>query len=82
LIVVLAAITPNKVLKDANVCASPAAGTPNHCEGDFAWLERISFNDLLQEWCNARPESITESAYVNGALKEFLQPYIQVPELR
>ncbi|PNP83180.1 hypothetical protein FNYG_03502 [Fusarium nygamai] len=53
----LAAITPDQVREDANVCASPAAGTPAHRKGDFAWLERISFNDLLQEWCNAHPES-------------------------
>ncbi|WKT43258.1 hypothetical protein QSH57_008094 [Fusarium oxysporum f. sp. vasinfectum] len=51
------AITPDQFRDDTNVCARRAAGVPAHREGDFTWLEKISFNDLLQEWCNARPES-------------------------
>ncbi|KAM5514205.1 hypothetical protein FOXYSP1_05171 [Fusarium oxysporum f. sp. phaseoli] len=50
---------------DTELVASRAAGQSTVSEAGFTLLEKISFNDLLQEWCNTRPATDSNDTFVS-----------------
>ncbi|WKT43257.1 hypothetical protein QSH57_008093 [Fusarium oxysporum f. sp. vasinfectum] len=64
---------------DTELVASRAAGQSTVSEAGFTLLEKISFNDLLQEWCNTRPATARHNQVISSALrKSFFERFFQL----
>ncbi|KAF9771451.1 hypothetical protein IL306_010917 [Fusarium sp. DS 682] len=55
---------------DTEVTASRVAGEIILSASSLTLLEKLSFNDLLQEWCIARPSSVGKSQVISAALQQ------------
>ncbi|KAF4958227.1 hypothetical protein FGADI_2599 [Fusarium gaditjirri] len=59
-----------QMCRDEEVTANRSASTTITEPKDFSLMEKVSFNDLLQEWCAARPNSGDNSQVLTAKLRE------------
>ncbi|KAF5591556.1 hypothetical protein FPANT_5644 [Fusarium pseudoanthophilum] len=64
------AMTTQAMLDDAEVVASRVQGNTVPEGSGLTVIEKISFQDLLQEWCDARPATIGHTQVLTEELRK------------
>ncbi|KAF5628190.1 uncharacterized protein FTJAE_8942 [Fusarium tjaetaba] len=70
------AMTPQAMLNDAEVVATRVRGNRVPEGSNLTVVEKISFQDLLQEWCDARPATIGHTQVLTEELRKGFFPKV------
>lgn len=63
-------ISAQQMAADTEVVATRVVDEPILSEAGFTLLEKMSFNDLLQEWCNTRPATARHNQVISSVLRK------------
>ncbi|EXK42756.1 hypothetical protein FOXG_18144 [Fusarium oxysporum f. sp. lycopersici 4287] len=71
-------LTAEQMAVDTELVASRAAGQSTVSAAESTRLEKMSFNDLLQEWCNTRPATARHNQVISSDSDD---SFISLPQL-
>ncbi|EWY99282.1 hypothetical protein FOYG_03372 [Fusarium oxysporum NRRL 32931] len=67
-------LTTEQMAVDTELVATRVVDEPILSEAGFTLLEKMSFNDLLQEWCNTRPATARHNQLLPNKLEQTSVP--------